>query len=133
MTRVYYKYAVAAALVFDLTRLGTFHNMLKWLQDLREKVTLNDGSPIPIIILATKCDIKEDHVSPDLINRFCKENSIKAWFTTSAKDDINIDEAIDYLIEQCIELSPQVSHRGSLIIDDERTNSWIKRIICCDF
>lgn len=54
MTRVYYKEAVGAFIVFDVTRAATFDAVLKWKQDLDSKVQLSDGSPIPCILLANK-------------------------------------------------------------------------------
>ena len=38
MTRVYYKYAHGAILVFDLARPETFDSALKWLADVTEKL-----------------------------------------------------------------------------------------------
>lgn len=54
MTRVYYKEAVGAFIVFDVTRSATFDAVLKWKQDLDSKVQLADGSPIPCVLLANK-------------------------------------------------------------------------------
>lgn len=54
MTRVYYKEAVGAFIVFDVTRAATFDAVQKWKQDLDSKVQLSDGSPIPCILLANK-------------------------------------------------------------------------------
>lgn len=54
MTRVYYKEAVGAFIVFDVTRSGTFDCVSKWKEDLDSKVQLPDGSPIPCILLANK-------------------------------------------------------------------------------
>ncbi|XP_058792639.1 ras-related protein Rab-32-like [Phymastichus coffea] len=90
MTRVYYKYAVAAALVFDITRVMTFQSVKKWLSDLRDKVQLPDGSKIPVVLLANKCDINQPSVPNDQIIKFCKENDIGAWFLTSAKENIGV-------------------------------------------
>ncbi|CAD6222432.1 GSCOCG00000968001-RA-CDS [Cotesia congregata] len=102
MTRVYYKYAVAAALVFDISRVATFQSVKKWLTDLREKVTLPDGSSIPIVLLANKCDIQHVAIPTDQIIKFCKENKISKWYVTSAKDNKNIDEAVHYLVENVL-------------------------------
>lgn len=77
-----------------MTYFLIYNCWLQWLEDLREKVTLNDGSPIPVILLATKCDIEGTQVATELISKFCKENSIKAWFATSAKDNIQIGKLI---------------------------------------
>lgn len=54
MTRVYYKEAVGAFIVYDVTRNATFDCVSKWKQDLDSKVQLPDGSPIPCILLANK-------------------------------------------------------------------------------
>lgn len=54
MTRVYYKEAVGAFIVFDVTRSATFDAVAKWKQDLDAKVQLPDGSNIPCVLLANK-------------------------------------------------------------------------------
>jgi GTPase SAR1 family protein len=54
MTRVYYKEAVGAFIVFDVTRQPTFDAVNKWKQDLDSKVQMPDGSAIPCILLANK-------------------------------------------------------------------------------
>ena len=51
---MYYKEAVGASIVFDVTRPNTFEGVLKWKNDIDEKVTLPDGSRIPVILLANK-------------------------------------------------------------------------------
>lgn len=86
MTRVYYKEAVGAFVVFDVTRGSTFEAVSKWKQDLDSKVKLANGSPIPSVLLANKCDQKKE-VSNNtaLMNNFCKETGFLGWFETSAK------------------------------------------------
>ena len=54
MTRVYYKEAVGAFVVFDVTRASTFEAVTKWKNDLDSKVQLGDGSPVPCVLLANK-------------------------------------------------------------------------------
>ena len=54
MTRVYYKEAVGALIVFDLLRESTFEAVLKWKNDLDAKVQLLDCSGIPCVLLANK-------------------------------------------------------------------------------
>lgn len=56
MTRVYYKEAVGAFIVFDVTRSATFDAVIKWKQDLDSKVQLPNGSPIPCILIANKVE-----------------------------------------------------------------------------
>ncbi|XP_059483116.1 ras-related protein Rab-32-like isoform X2 [Neocloeon triangulifer] len=118
MTRVYYKYAVAAAVVFDVSRMETFQLAHKWIQDIREKVTMPDGSPIPIVLLANKSDLTEGIIQTDVISRYCREYAIGAWFITSAKDNVNIDEAMGYLVEQVLEMKAVEATKDSIVLQD---------------
>ncbi len=52
--QVYYKEAVGAFVVFDVTRLSTFEAVQMWKQDLDNKVLLPNGKPIPAVLLANK-------------------------------------------------------------------------------
>lgn len=54
MTRVYYKEAVGALIVFDVSRPDTLQHSLNWKKDLDQKVSLSDGSNIPCVLLANK-------------------------------------------------------------------------------
>ncbi|XP_033735959.1 ras-related protein Rab-32B-like [Pecten maximus] len=104
MTRVYYKYAIGAIIVFDLSRPATFDSVLKWLNDVNSKVMLANEQPVPVLLLANKCDL--EGVDPDTskIDKFCKEHQFIGWFPTSAKSDTNVSEAIKYLIQHILEL-----------------------------
>ena len=57
MTRVYYKEAVGAFIVFDVTRSSTFEAVQKWKNDLDSKVQLPNGAPVPCVLLANKVRI----------------------------------------------------------------------------
>uniref|UniRef100_A0A8C1T596 Ras-related protein Rab n=1 Tax=Cyprinus carpio TaxID=7962 RepID=A0A8C1T596_CYPCA len=86
MTRVYYKEAVGAFVVFDVTRGSTFEAVSKWKHDLDSKVKLANGNPIPSVLLANKCDQKKDGSNNSTImDNFCKEAGFLGWFETSAK------------------------------------------------
>ncbi|XP_034327000.2 ras-related protein Rab-32B-like isoform X1 [Crassostrea angulata] len=112
MTRVYYKYAIAAIIVFDLSRPATFDSVSKWLGDVNSKVMLANEQSVPVLLLANKCDLTDVHIDTNRLNRFCEENSIIGWFPTSAKNNENIDEAMKFLIEKILEL-PSESQQPS--------------------
>ena len=54
LLQVYYKEAVGAFIVFDVTRTSTFEAVQKWKNDLDTKVTLPNGKPVPCVLLANK-------------------------------------------------------------------------------
>ncbi|KAG7272018.1 hypothetical protein CRUP_004177, partial [Coryphaenoides rupestris] len=78
MTRVYYREAVGALVVFDVSRGSTFEAVLKWKDDLDSK-----GRPVPAVLLANKSDQAAVHYPK--LDSFCKDNAFVAWFETSAK------------------------------------------------
>jgi Ras-related protein Rab-32 len=61
-------------------------------------VTLHDGTPVPVVLLANKCDIQGIHIATDTISKFCSDNNIAAWFVTSAKENINIGKLNIYTL-----------------------------------
>lgn len=134
MTRVYYKYAVGAAIVFDLSRTATFQSVRKWLKDLRDKLSLADGEPVPVVLLANKCDIPGYSVQPEVVTRFCKEQGIQAWFLTSAKTNVNIDRAMQFLVERALQTRHHEITRESdaIQLSNEYSEENAEKVdICC--
>ncbi len=105
MTRVYYKEAVAAIVVFDVTRESTFEAVQKWKNDIDTKVLLPNGDNIPVILFANKCDLTKEffYDSKKIIDDFCEKYGFLTWFNTSAKNDIGIDEGINVLVNKILE------------------------------
>ncbi|XP_075169857.1 RAS oncogene family member Rab32 isoform X1 [Haematobia irritans] len=122
MTRVYYKEAVGAFIVFDVTRSGTFDCVSKWKEDLDSKVQLPDGSPIPCILLANKCDQDKQGVvtNAEKMDEYVKEHGFAGWFETSAKENINIDEAARALVNKILLNDKLIS--ASDLADSEKFN-----------
>jgi len=125
MTRVYYKYAIAAVIVFDVSRPATFDAVIKWRDDVNSKVVLANDEPIPLILLANKCDIPGVTIDSPALDEFCKNNGFKAWFQTSAQENKNIDEAMQFLVNQIIEVAKHnkpANLPGDHVVLDSRRN-----------
>jgi len=106
MTRVYYKEAVGAFVVFDVTRVNTFEAVAKWKNDIDAKVTLPpDDKPIPVVLLANKCDLNKEGFSRNAaqMDKYCEEHGFAGWEETSAKDNTNIDKAARLLVSKILE------------------------------
>lgn len=135
MTRVYYKEAVGAFVVFDITRGSTFEAVSKWKHDLDSKVKLANGNPIPSVLLANKCDQKKESTNnASLMDNFCKETGFLGWFETSAKDNINVDEAARFLVENILANDkglPYEESNGDRIKLDQETVAAESKSGCC--
>jgi len=114
MTKVYYREAVAAFIVFDVTRPHTFDRLVFWKKDIDSKVTLPpDDRPIPVVLLANKCDLLPNSANNNTggtffktkteMDQYCEENNYIGWFETSAKKDVNIEQAANFLVKRLIE------------------------------
>lgn len=107
MSRVYYKEAVAALIVFDVTRQKTFEDVKSWKTDVDQKVFLPGDKPVPVILLANKWDlISESFLGSDtqMLDSYCKENGFAAWFKTSAKENIGLEDAAMTLVQKILEI-----------------------------
>ncbi|CDQ93641.1 unnamed protein product [Oncorhynchus mykiss] len=87
MTRVYYREAMGAFIVFDMTRPSSFEAVTKWKEDLDSKLTLANGKNVAAVLLANKCDQGQDVLTNNGIQmeKFCQENGFVGWYETSAK------------------------------------------------
>ena len=117
MTRVYYKEAVGAILVYDVTRAETFAAVDKWKTDLDSKVLLPDGRPIPCVLVGNKCDRKEDvelESESPIMKTYCQQKGFIDWFNVSAKNNTNVEKACNVLVERILENEKWTTHNGSV-------------------
>jgi len=131
VTRVYYREAIGALVVFDVTRASTFEAAKKWKLDIDQKVTLPNGDPLPVVLVANKIDLVKNPCNEELMNNFCKEYGFIEWFGTSAKENLNISESLNSLVKRVRGNEGHVvseSHDPSSII---RLKEDSKRSICC--
>jgi len=134
MTRVYYKEAVGALVVYDVTRPGTFEAVRKWKLDLDENLNTHDR-PLPVVLLANKCDLNDTRLDPPKMDAFIKDNGFIGWYETSAKEDINITKAVKSLVTHILENDPEVvvnQDQGGLKLSthDHRDANKPKELCC---
>jgi Ras-related protein Rab-32 len=99
MTRVFYKDAVGALVVYDMSRQQTFDGVKKWKADIDNKVQLADGKPIPCILIGNKSDVPTA-VSRSVgeMDQYCSEMGFDAWYECSAKTNANVGPAMQGLV-----------------------------------
>lgn len=95
ITSAYYRGAVAALLVYDITKLHTFQNVEKWLQELKDYADDN----IVVMLVGNKTDLKHLRaVKEDEAKSFAEENEL-AFIETSALDSTNVVDAFEQIIQ----------------------------------
>ena len=94
ITSAYYRGAVGALLVYDISKRLTFENVERWLKELR---THADPS-IVVMLVGNKCDLKHlQAVLTDDAKSFAEQNNL-AFIETSAMDATNVDVAFETIL-----------------------------------
>ncbi|KAH7693607.1 Ras family protein [Aphelenchoides avenae] len=101
MTRVYYRDSHGAVVLFDTTRKETLSGAFRWKKDLDSKLVLDDGEPIPAILVANKCDL-DGSISSAELEKTAKQAGFKASFQVSAKTGMGVEDAMSYLLRNVV-------------------------------
>ncbi len=118
--------------VFDITNQNSFTGVQFWIKD-SEKIE----DSFKKILIGNKCDLKHIRkVSEEEVNNYCEKNQMD-YFETSAKEDINIKEAFEKIIELIFkdksdeEIRKLYSTRKSILSTLTKTEKAKKGRKCC--
>ncbi|GJS60996.1 Ras-related protein RabA6a-like protein [Tanacetum coccineum] len=105
ITSSYYRGALGAMLVYDITRQGTFDNIKKWLHELREfgdrdMVIVLVGNKSDLVDLR-EVDVEDGQKLAQLENLYFME--------TSAKDNLNVEDVFLQMITKIYSIASQKS------------------------
>ena len=86
----YYRNVHAVIFVYDVTRMSSFENIEKWVEEFRCNAITN-SQKVPQLIIGNKCDLHGDRqVSETDIKILANNYGIPFW-ETSAKSELEID------------------------------------------
>ncbi|XP_009884278.1 PREDICTED: ras-related protein Rab-10-like [Charadrius vociferus] len=95
----YFRGAQGFVLVYDITNLDSFQSITSWMKDIHEKA----GDEVDVILLGNKCDKESERVVPKQRGeKLAWEHGIP-FFETSAKDNVNIEDAFSILTKEILE------------------------------
>ncbi|TXT62940.1 MAG: putative Small GTP-binding domain protein [Promethearchaeota archaeon] len=91
----FYKGAKGIIYAFDLTRMSTFKNLIKWQKEVNKAL---DKNP-PSVLIGNKLDLieKKGAINPKDIKEINNQLDYLAYFKTSAKDNVGIQKAFEQL------------------------------------
>jgi small GTP-binding protein len=138
MTSVYYRQAVGALVVFDVTLPSTRTMVQMWKKDIDDKVRTSRGQPVPALLLGNKIDLIPSRDAWEQgrkeLDDFVRANNFLRFFETSAKDRTNVNEAmmclVDYIMRNKIESQAEAVPPS---LDPAKRNQPQKRGGCCDW
>lgn len=95
ITSAFYRGAVGALLVYDITKRNTFESISRWLRELEE----NEPDAV-VMLIGNKCDLK-DNRQVSVSEATSKATKLGLSFLeTSALDATNVDESFRQLLQE---------------------------------
>jgi len=96
ITSAYYRGAVGALLVYDVTKAATFDNVKRWLQELRDHADANTA----VMLIGNKTDLAHLRtVAQEGAAAFAEREGL-SFVETSALDATNVDEAFETVLPE---------------------------------
>jgi len=100
ITSAYYRGAVGALLVYDISKRITYDNVVRWLKELRDHADQN----IVIMLVGNKKDLRHmRQVQTEEAKEFCKQNKL-FFIETSALADSNVATAYETILKEIYRL-----------------------------
>jgi Ras-related protein Rab-7A len=104
MGQSFYRGSETCILVFDITDNDSFKNVETWRAEFLNQLSPKNPNEFPLILIGNKCDMKQDsQVSDEAIQNYCKEHNDLPFFMCSAKDNINLEEAFNKVVDMALE------------------------------
>lgn len=139
ITSAYYRGAVGALLVYDVTRHSTFQNVERWLKELRDHTDPN----MVVMLIGNKSDLRHlVAVSTNDGKTFAEKESLY-FMETSALEATNVEKAFSEVLTQIYRVvskkaveagdkggSSGIPSRGETINVKDDASVW-KKIGCC--
>jgi len=96
ITSAYYRGAVGALLVYDISKHSTYENVTRWLKELRDHADAN----IVIMLVGNKSDLRLLRAVPtEEAKQFASENNL-SFIETSALDASNVELAFQNILTE---------------------------------
>ncbi len=100
ITNAFYRGAVGALLVYDITKHESYMNVEKWLKELRE----HGDSKMVHMLVGNKSDLKHLRAVPtEEAAKFANDNNL-SFIEASALDSNNVDEAFENVLKGLINI-----------------------------
>ncbi|XP_057523087.1 ras-related protein RABA2b-like [Amaranthus tricolor] len=94
ITSAYYRGAVGAFLVYDITKKQSFNNVTRWLHELRDHADSN----IVIMLVGNKSDLQHLRGVPQSDGHLLAEREELVFLETSALDSTNVENAFQRIL-----------------------------------
>ncbi|XP_065917160.1 uncharacterized protein [Dysidea avara] len=105
LSRSFFKNSSAAFIVYDCCKPETLNRVPEWKEIIDFMVRQRNGDPIPVFVLANKCDMGHSDIN---VENFCQTFGFAGYFKCSAKKFDGMDKAVKAMVKKVLEQGPEV-------------------------
>ncbi|GAU12812.1 hypothetical protein TSUD_72990 [Trifolium subterraneum] len=141
ITSSYYRGALGALLVYDITRRSSYESVGRWLVELREF----GGEDMVVILVGNKCDLGESREVEEEEGKEFAETEGLCFMETSALKNLNVEQVFLQMITKILEITSQRSLEAKMdekpinllngkeihVADDDDEVTATKQAPCC--
>ena len=121
ITKIFAKDAHGVVVMADATNRETLEDTKKWKNSVDEVASFLDGGKLPCILVENKIDlISSEDRNDHHLKTISEENGFIGYFQTSAKENINIDQAMVFLIKEIIRRMETINVEGKNVFNIDR-------------
>lgn len=105
----FYRGADCCVLVYDVNVMKSFDNLDNWRQEFLIQANPTDPENFPFVVLGNKTDVDDGHsrvVSEKKAKMWCAAKGNIPYFETSAKEDMNVEEAFQCIAKNALKNEP---------------------------
>ncbi|XWS59210.1 hypothetical protein CRYUN_Cryun08bG0101900 [Craigia yunnanensis] len=122
VTSAYYRGAVGAMLVYDMTKRQSFDNMARWLEELRGHADKN----IVIMLIGNKCDLGSLRAVPtEDAQEFAQRENL-FFMETSALESTNVETAFLTVLSEIYRIISKKTLAGNDELDPNGNSGFLK-------
>ena len=98
------------------------NSSLSWKNAVDEAITFYEDEHLPSIIVQNKVDLlpEEEQDNDEELKKFSEDNGFNGYFRTSAKTGKNIEESMNFLINEIIKKLEELNSKGSDELNKDR-------------
>ena len=114
----------------DVSKKETLQGTLDWKKVINDESQFIDGEKLPFVLIQNKIDLINDKNELDEIENQTKNvsenNGFTKYYMASVKENINIDESMQYLIANIIERLENYAAVGNEVFEDQKQRDTLQ-------
>ena len=131
MAKIFTRDSYGCIIISDITRKETFEETKKWKKIVNDESAFIDGNKLPFILIQNKIDLIQN--DKEYLNFMAKETKkifedkdIIGYYMTSVKENINVKEPINFLIDNIVERLDKFYNEANCSFDKYKKNKNYK-------